>query len=86
MRYHRACRECGRSGAYASFVTALYATLLGVGYVLCTVALVWAWRTRHQRRVWHNARHDTSKVAIVLELEERVRAMEQLTAATTDAR
>jgi len=56
-----------------------------LGGVLCVVAAVWAWRTRHQRRVWRNTRHDTAKAAIVLELEEKVRELEQLTTPSADA-
>ena len=52
--------------------------------MLCAVAAVWAWRTRHQRRVWRNTRHDTAKAAIVLELEEKVRELEQLTTSSVD--
>ena len=61
-----------------------------LGGVLCVVAAVWAWRTRHQRRVWRNTRHDTAKAAIVLELEEKVRELEleldQAPAQTIDIR
>jgi hypothetical protein len=67
-------------------VTALYATLFFVGCALCAISVVWAWRTRHARRVWRRARHDTSKVAIVLELEEKVRELDELTSATIDLR
>ncbi|HEV7526367.1 MAG TPA: hypothetical protein VGP92_15460 [Acidimicrobiia bacterium] len=64
-------------------MTALYAGMQILGGLLCAIALVWAWRTRHPRNLWRRARHDTSTVAIVLELEEKVRELEQL---TVDAR
>jgi hypothetical protein len=67
-------------------VTALFATLFGLGCLLCGVASGWAWRTRHARQVWRRARHDTSTVAIVLELEEKVRELDELTSATIDLR
>jgi hypothetical protein len=67
-------------------VTALYATMQMLGGVLCAIALIWASRTRHQRRVWRRTRHDTVTAAIVLELEEKVRELEKLTASTVDAR
>ena len=54
----------------------LYAAMQVAGLVLCVVAALWAWRTRHQRQVWRNTRHDTARVAIVLELEEKVRELE----------
>jgi hypothetical protein len=57
-------------------MTALYAASVAAGGVLCAVALVWAARTRHVRKVWRAARHQAGKVAIVLELEECVRQVE----------
>jgi len=57
-----------------------------LGGALCVVAAVWAWRTRHQRRVWRNTRHDTAKAAIVLELEEKVRELERLSTPSPDAK
>ena len=59
-------------------MTALFATLLGVGLALLVFAAVWAWRTRHERRLWRATRHDTAKAAIVLELEDKVRELESL--------
>jgi hypothetical protein len=53
-------------------VTALYASMLGLGVALWVTAGAWAWTTRHERRVWRRTRHDTSTAAIVLELEDRV--------------
>ncbi|MCU1464731.1 MAG: hypothetical protein JWM72_659 [Actinomycetia bacterium] len=65
---------------------ALYAVMQGVGLLLCIVAAVWSWRTRHQRRVWRSTRHDTARAAIVLELEEKVRELEEHSAETIDVR
>jgi hypothetical protein len=65
---------------------AVYAVMQGVGLVLCIVAAVWSWRTRHQRRVWRRTRHDTARAAIVLELEEKVRELEEHSAETIDVR
>jgi hypothetical protein len=65
----------------------VYAAMQILGGVLCLFAIVWAFRTRHQRRVWRNTKHDTSTVAIVLELEEKVRELEQMSSSPTiDAR
>jgi hypothetical protein len=66
-------------------MTALFASLLGLGLVLLVVAAVWAVRTRHERRLWRQTRHDTAKVAIVLELEEHVRELESLDLRADDA-
>jgi len=66
-------------------VTALFATLFVIGCLLLASAVVWAWRTRHAREVWRRARHDTSKVAIVLELEEKVRELDELTSESAAA-
>jgi hypothetical protein len=62
-------------------MTALFATLLGIGLALLVLAPVWAWRTRHERRLWRATRHDTAKAAIVLELEDKVRELESLSLA-----
>jgi hypothetical protein len=67
-------------------VIALYAVMQGVGLVLCILAAVWSWRTRHQRRVWRSTRHDTARAAIVLELEEKVRELEEQSTETIDVR
>jgi hypothetical protein len=56
-------------------VTAFYAALVGIGFALLAAALIWAWRARHARRLWH-ASHHAETVAIVLELEEHVRDLE----------
>ncbi len=50
----------------------LFATCVLLGVALLAAATVWATRTRHERRLWSTTHHDTSKVAIVLELEERI--------------
>ena len=60
-------------------MTALFATLLGIGLALLVFSAVWAWQTRHVRRLWRATRHDTAKAAIVLELEDKVREFESLT-------
>jgi hypothetical protein len=57
-------------------VTVLYATLVGLGLVMCIGAVVWSVRTRHERKLWRTARHDASTVALVLELEDRVQELE----------
>jgi hypothetical protein len=65
-------------------VIALYAAMQGVGLALCLFAAFWSWRTRHQRLIWRNTRHDTARAAIVLELEEKVRELEQHSVETVD--
>jgi hypothetical protein len=57
-------------------VTAVYAAILAVGVIAGVIAFAWARRTRRERRLWH-ATHNTDTVAIVLELEECVRELEQ---------
>jgi hypothetical protein len=57
-------------------VTALYAGLVGLGLAMCITALVWSFRTRHERKLWRSTRRDSSTVALVLELEDRVRELE----------
>jgi hypothetical protein len=57
-------------------MTAVYAAMLGVGIIAAVVAVVWARLTRHERRIFHNTNR-TDQVAIVLELEECVRELEQ---------
>jgi hypothetical protein len=54
----------------------LYAALIGLGLVCCVAAVVWSIRTRHERRLWRTT-HDTSTLAIVLELEDRVHELEE---------
>ena len=51
------------------------AMLVG-GAVLCVIGLVWFFRTKHLRAMWRRADHDITKVAVMLELEERVRELE----------
>jgi hypothetical protein len=58
-------------------MTVLYGALIGLGCLLCIVAVAWSIRTRHERKVWRSTRHDTSTAAIVLELEERVLELEE---------
>jgi hypothetical protein len=57
-------------------MTVLYATLIGLGLVMCIAAAVWSLRTRHHRELWRTTRHDTSTVALVVELEHRVHELE----------
>ena len=58
-------------------MTAVYAGMLGVGIVAAIVATVWARRTRHERHIFRHTNR-TDQVAIVLELEECVRELEQV--------
>jgi hypothetical protein len=64
-------------------MTVVFALLLGAGAVLCVAAIAWAVRTRHARQLWRRTHHDLPKVALVLELEERIQQMEQESAATS---
>jgi len=57
-------------------VTGLYMIFVGVGAALIVVAVVWSFRTRRTRKLWRSTRHDASRAAIVLELEEKVRELE----------
>jgi hypothetical protein len=50
----------------------LFATCVLIGVALLMAAGVWGVRTRHERRLWRTTHQNASKVAIVLELEERV--------------
>jgi len=43
---------------------------------MCITALVWSFRTRHERKLWRSTRRDSSTVALVLELEDRVLELE----------
>ena len=82
-------RIAASAAAYApslGAVIVLYAVMQGLGLAFCVVGAVWAWRTRHQRLLWRKTRHDTARVAIVLELEEKVRALEEHSAETIDVR
>ena len=58
-------------------MTAFFATLIVLGAGCCVVAVVWARRTRHARKLWKTSRR-TDAVAIVLELEDCVRELEQV--------
>ena len=60
-------------------MTGLYATLIGVGCALLLLAAVWWLRSRHTRKLWRSTSHDANRVAIVLELEEKVRELEART-------
>jgi hypothetical protein len=53
----------------------LYAVLTGTGLSLCAAALVWTWRERRTRNLWHESHH-TETVAMVLELQEHLHALE----------
>ncbi len=66
-------------GLTFSVMTAFFAISLVLGLALLVFSAVWAWRTRHERRLWRATRHDTAKAAIVLELEDKVREFESLT-------
>ena len=57
-------------------MTVLYAGLVGLGLAMCIAALVWSVRTRHERKLWRSTRRDSSTVALVLELEDRVHELE----------
>ncbi len=58
-------------------MTELFAALVGLGVLMCIGAAVWSLRTRHERKLWRTTRHDTSTVAIVLELEDRVHELDR---------
>lgn len=57
-------------------MTAAYAALLGLGIVIVIVSFLWARRTRHERKLWRASRR-ADTVAIVLELEECVRELDE---------
>jgi hypothetical protein len=56
----------------------MYVGLIGFGCLLCIAAATWSFRTRHQRRLWRNASHNTEAVALVLELEDRVHELDRV--------
>lgn len=58
-------------------MTAVYHAMQAAGAALCIGSCVWASRTRHQRRVWRHSGHNVTTAAVVLELEEQVRRMDQ---------
>ena len=47
--------------------------MIVVGVVLLSVAAVWYRRTARVRRLWQQSRQDMGKLAIILELEDRMR-------------
>jgi hypothetical protein len=47
--------------------------MIVVGALLVSLAAIWYLRTARERGLWTRAGHDTGKLAIVLELEDRVR-------------
>ena len=63
-------------------MTAIYHAMQAIGAVLCVASFVWSVRTRHQRRVWRHSGHNATTAAVVLELEEHVRRMEQRATST----
>jgi hypothetical protein len=56
-------------------VRTLYIVLSGTGLSLGAASLVWTWRERRTRSLWHESHH-IETVAMVLELEEHLRALE----------
>lgn len=64
----------------------VYWALIGVGCLLCVLALWWTARTQHIRALWRTSRHNASTVAIVLELEECVQELETRELSLSDAR
>jgi predicted acyltransferase len=53
--------------------------MLGLGIAIVVVSFLWARRTRHERKLWRASRR-ADTVAIVLELEECVRELDQVAA------
>lgn len=53
-----------------------FVALLAVGCLVTLIGVVWFLRTKHLRSMWKRANHDVTKVAIMLELEDRVRELE----------
>jgi len=60
----------------------LYTALLVAGCALFLVAFGWTRRTRRVRKLWRSTHHKTSRVAIVLELEDVVHELELSDAAS----
>ena len=58
-------------------VTIVYVAALACGVSLLVFSLAWARRTRHERRIWRHEKPDTSRTAIVLELEAHVLDLER---------
>ena len=50
--------------------------MLAAGCLLALIGIVWFLRTKHLRALWRRAHHDVAKVAMMLELEDHVRALE----------
>jgi hypothetical protein len=57
-------------------VITLSAALVASGGILIAVGVVWLLRTRRVRALWRRTGRDIDKLAIMLELEERVREVE----------
>ena len=66
-------------------MTAFFVTLIVLGLACCALAVFWARRTRHERKLWRASRR-TDAVAIVLELEDCVRELEQAAPELIDLR
>ncbi|HET9729496.1 MAG TPA: hypothetical protein VFR41_08765 [Acidimicrobiia bacterium] len=60
----------------------LYTVFALSGLIMCIGSLVWTFSARRTRRLWHDT-HDTETMALVLELEQAVRAHDQGRGATT---
>jgi hypothetical protein len=50
--------------------------MLIAGCIVAVIGIVWFFRTRRLRSLWRRAHHDVTRVAVLLELEERVRELE----------
>ncbi len=64
----------------------LFAAMIAAGSMLFATAAVWHARTRRTRELWRRSRHRAKRVAIVLELEERVRELETAVGSGAGAR
>jgi hypothetical protein len=65
-------------------VITLSVALVASGGILIGVGVVWLLRTRRVRALWRRTGRDLEKLAIMLELEERVREIESSAANTSD--
>jgi hypothetical protein len=63
-----------------------YVAMLAAGCVVVLIGIIWFLRTKHLRALWHRADHDVAKVAMMLELEDRVRELEQTQASRSPGR
>jgi hypothetical protein len=54
----------------------LWMACLALGVALLAAATTWARRTGHERRVWRTAGHETSKLAIMLEIEDCLKQLD----------